>query len=71
MRDALAAIQHEGFATVWVWVLQANTQAISFYASCGFVLQPDSCRLLRLGGQELAEVALVRSAALPTAFGGG
>jgi ribosomal protein S18 acetylase RimI-like enzyme len=63
MGKALTALQQRGFDTVWVWVLQQNARAIGFYLSSGFVLQPNSSRLFKLGKQELAEVALVRHAA--------
>lgn len=62
MGRALSALEKQGFANVWVWVLQDNLQAIAFYSSCGFVLEPDSRRLFNLGEQELGEVALLRPA---------
>jgi L-amino acid N-acyltransferase YncA len=63
LNNALTDLERSGFATVWVWVLQANPQAIAFYTSCGFMLQRNSQRMFQLRGQELAEVALVRNAA--------
>lgn len=63
MQEALATLRGQGFSAVWVWVLVENGPAVDFYVSCGFVLQPGSRRLFELGGQSLAEVALVRQAA--------
>ena len=60
MNEALAWLGQEGFKTVSVWVLKANAQAIGFYSSCGFELQPYSARYFDLGGQQLEEVALQR-----------
>lgn len=62
MREATCTLASRAFSQVWVWVLAENTQARRFYESCGFVLQPDTHRLFKLGDQELAEVALLRNA---------
>jgi len=63
MREALSALERGGYAAVWVWVLQANSQAIAFYESCGFALQPGTYRCFKLGGQDVAEVSLLHHAA--------
>jgi ribosomal protein S18 acetylase RimI-like enzyme len=63
MTAALSALDQRGYLSTWVWVLAANHQAITFYSSCGFKLQPQSLRSFRLGEQQLEEISLSRNAA--------
>ena len=60
MKEALTSLFNEGLKTVFVWVLRANIRGIAFYSACGLTLELESARLFQLGGQELAEIVLVR-----------
>ncbi|ROU02270.1 GNAT family N-acetyltransferase [Marinobacter sp. R17] len=48
--QALKRLVAEGFESVSLWVLANNARAIRFYERAGFVLEPDSCRGIEIGG---------------------
>jgi ribosomal protein S18 acetylase RimI-like enzyme len=45
---------------VTLWVLLANSIALRFYDSLGFVIDPGSTKKLQIGGAELVEIRLRR-----------
>lgn len=54
----LEQLQVKGFHSVYLWVLEKNARARSFYASMGFAPNGDQS-LLTIGGQELVECRYV------------
>jgi SAM-dependent methyltransferase/ribosomal protein S18 acetylase RimI-like enzyme len=56
-RDMTAA----GASTISAWVLDGNERAQRFYAAAGFHAQPDSTKVLQLGGVPVREVRFVNS----------
>ncbi|AXO88551.1 GNAT family N-acetyltransferase [Pseudomonas parafulva] len=54
--DARAALIAREFSTLTLWVLAANTRAITFYRKVGLTAEPESARKLSRGGRTLEEV---------------
>jgi RimJ/RimL family protein N-acetyltransferase len=46
---------------VVLWVFEENHRARSFYESAGFALEPDSRKLIEIGGSRYPEVRYRRS----------
>jgi ribosomal protein S18 acetylase RimI-like enzyme len=70
-RSALEMLGKLGFAAVSLWVLSSNRRGIGFYETLGFTRVPDSEKMFVAGGEEIAEVLLVRSAVVDVDPHGG
>ncbi len=53
---AQAHLAEQGFQSVSLWVLAANSRAIDFYAKAGFAPDPASAREFVLSGATLSEI---------------
>jgi ribosomal protein S18 acetylase RimI-like enzyme len=47
-----------GFSEATLWVLKGNAQAIAFYESNGFIIEPGSEKTITRGGADLLEIRL-------------
>jgi L-amino acid N-acyltransferase YncA len=51
-------LEHAGFTSAVVWVLEDNRSARRFYARMGFASAPDATKMVEIGGVSLPEVRL-------------
>jgi ribosomal protein S18 acetylase RimI-like enzyme len=57
-REAEGYLGGSGFSEITLWVLKDNAQAIAFYESIGFLIEPSSEKTITRGGAELLEIRL-------------
>jgi ribosomal protein S18 acetylase RimI-like enzyme len=56
--EAEGHLLRAGFSAATLWVLRDNAQAIAFYRSIGFLVEPGRAQTVRLGGADLVEIRL-------------
>ena len=56
--EAEGHLRTVGFSEVTLWVLKENAQAIAFYESNGFIIEPGREKAITRGGAELLEIRL-------------
>ncbi len=59
LKQALSALNHDGFTTVSLWVLRKNHRGIRFYKAAGFVEVQGSTKSLEIGGTVVEEVCML------------
>ena len=66
LEHGLERIPTEGVREVVLWVFEENHQARAFYERNGFVLEPDSRKLIEIKGSSYPEVRYRRTMPAPT-----
>ncbi|WP_352399822.1 GNAT family N-acetyltransferase [Anaerotignum sp.] len=60
MHFALTDLKKQGFSNIYLWVLENNRRAISFYEKSGFIRTDDKIKM-DVGGKEITDIRYIYS----------